>query len=263
MEMRLASLQLKAYGLSDPGLVRRNNEDVWGCLPEHYLYLLADGMGGHQAGEVAAREAVIHICSAMRNFFEKEVSDDLSTAVIASHINETIEETNQFIHELARTDELLHGMGTTLLLLCFYAGYVIAAHVGDSRIYRMRGNSILQVTQDHSLLRELIDNGKVTSTKAGEFPYKNILTRAVGTCTTVEPTVCMSSVRQGDVFLLCSDGLSDLLNQEEIEEILNKSLSIEEKVRFLIAAAKHKGGYDNVTVVLIEVIEAAADENIS
>ena len=256
-------LQLKAYGLSDPGLVRKNNEDVWGCLPEHHLYLLADGMGGHQAGEVAAREAVIHVCSAMRSFFENHVHHDLSTTSIASHIKESIEETNHFIYELAQTDELLHGMGTTLILLCFYAGNVIVAHVGDSRIYRLRQRSILQVTKDHSLLREMIDNGKVASTHAGEFPYKNILTRAVGTGNTVEPTLCMSAVRQGDIFLLCSDGLSDLLNQEEIEDILNKSLSIEEKVRFLIAAAKHKGGYDNVTVVLIEVIEASSDENIS
>ena len=267
MEMRIAPpqlrLKLSASGLSDPGLVRKNNEDVWGCLPEHHLYLLADGMGGHQAGEVAARETVIHVCSLMRAYFEKNALKELTPSDVASFIRSAIEETNHFVYELGQTDELLYGMGTTLILLCFFQGNVIAAHVGDSRIYRLRDSSLLQVTQDHSLLRELIDAGKLASQQAGEFPYKNILTRAVGSGTVVEPTLCMSAVRSGDLYLLCSDGLCDLLNQQEIEDILKKSLSIEEKVRYLIAAAKHKGGYDNITVVLIEVIETSTYENIS
>ena len=260
MEMSIDSLQLMVYGLSDPGLVRKNNEDVWGCLPECHLYLLADGMGGHQAGEVAAREAVIHVCSAMRAYFEKLQPNEATVTSVCAALKDAVLQANHFIYELGQTDEMLHGMGTTLTVLCFYANQAISIHVGDSRTYRLRANHLEQITQDHSLLRELINTGKFADNDAGGFPYKNILTQAVGTEDTVEPAICISQFEQGDLYLLCSDGLSDLVPREDIEKILISSHSVEEKVRYLIAAAKHKGGYDNITVV---IVGATLNENIS
>ncbi len=262
METRNVPLQILTYGLSDPGLVRKNNEDVWGCLPEHHIYVLADGMGGHQAGEVAAREAVIHLCSLLRAALESGVERDSIQSMVAA-IQQAMAATNHFIYELGQTDELLHGMGTTLLCLQFFSGHVIAAHVGDSRIYRLRDQKLQQLTQDHSLLREMIDTGKVSSSQASDSPYKNILTRAIGTSSAVEASFAISVPCENDLYLMCSDGLSDLLSEQEIEVVLNQPLSIEEKVRSLIAAAKHKGGYDNITVVLIEVIGTDAKESIS
>ena len=264
MVVRLMPFKLKAYGLSDPGLVRQNNEDVWGCLPEHHIFVLADGMGGHQAGEIAAREAVLFFCSQLRKSFD-EMQEQWSVESLVSLIRSVVEDTNHFVYELSMTDELLKGMGTTLCSLLFYEGYVIHAHVGDSRIYRLRNGHLMQLTHDHSLVRELIELGKVAEHEVGDFDYKNIITRAIGTEFAVEPTLEALPLCHQDSYLLCTDGLSDLLSPCEIEDILKKKLTVEEKVRSLIAAAKIKGGYDNVTVVLVEVTETHApkEENLS
>ena len=264
MILRLMPFTIVAYGLSDTGLIRQNNEDFWTSLPGHRLYVLADGMGGHQAGEVAAREASQFFLSRFEKFFENEVVKHLSRKEIAFEIGKMIKETNNFIFELGQTHELLRGMGTTFCCLFFHEDSVIFAHVGDSRIYRLRHGKIKQLTHDHSLLTELIDLGRVTEEDAKEFLYKNIITRAIGTEPYVEPSVESELIRAQDQFLLCSDGLSDLLTSDEIENILNQQLTVEEKVRALIAEAKQKGGYDNVTVVLTEVKEQNnAKENIS
>ncbi len=177
-------------------------------------------------------------------------------------LKEAIQDTNNFIYELGLTDDMLTGMGTTLLCLYFHNDMVVRAHVGDSRLYRLRHGTLEQMTQDHSLLRELIEIGKVKEKESTEFQYKNIITRAIGTEASVEPTISISKIEGGDVYLLCTDGLSDLLSQKEIENILKQPLTVEERVRSLIAAAKRKGGYDNVTVVLIEVTEKDAKEDL-
>jgi PPM family protein phosphatase len=261
MVLRLMALKLSAYGLSDTGLVRQNNEDVWGCVPEHHLYILADGMGGHQAGEVAAREAVLYLCSSVRKALEKESGAELPIEEVVRLLRQTIEETNHFVYEISLSHELLKGMGTTLCILYFHDEYVVHAHVGDSRIYRLRNNNIEQLTQDHSLLRELVDLGKIKNHEVEDFLYKNIITRAIGTDVAVEPAINISLIQPHDIYLLCSDGLSDLLSKDEIEDFLRQPIAVEEKVRTLIAAAKQKGGYDNVTVVLVEVIEENAKED--
>lgn len=263
MVLRVMPLKLSAYGLSDMGLVRQNNEDVWGCVPEHHLYVLADGMGGHQAGEVAAREAVLYLCSYMRKALEKITTRELVIEEVVNLLRHAIEDTNHFVYEISLSHELLKGMGTTLCTLYFHEEYVVHAHVGDSRIYRLRNKKIEQLTQDHSLLRELVDLGKVQDHEVEDFLYKNIITRAIGTDITVDPAINVSMIHANDIYLLCSDGLSDLLSKEELEETLKQPLAVEEKVRTLIAAAKQKGGYDNITVVLVEVIEEHAKENLS
>ncbi|MDB6080746.1 MAG: prpC-A [Chlamydiia bacterium] len=256
--LRLMPYTLSAYGLTDIGLVRQNNEDVWGYLPEHHLYVLADGMGGHQAGEVAAREAIVFLCSHIRKFLEENQVETLNLHQIQHIISLAIEDTNHFVHEMSLSHDLLKGMGTTLCCLYFHNESVIYAHVGDSRIYRLRHHRLEQLTQDHSLLRELVDHGKIESEEKGGVLYKNIITRAIGTEVQIEPAVNVALTELGDIYLLCTDGLTDLLTKAEIENFLNQPYTVEEKVRSLIHAAKQKGGYDNITVVLVEVAE---DEN--
>ncbi len=255
MVLRLMPYKLCAYGLSDMGLVRQNNEDVWGCLAEQHLYVLADGMGGHQAGEVAAKEAVVFLCSHVRKLLEQEANQELPLEEIVQLIGMAIEDTNQFVYELSLSSELLTGMGTTLCCLYFHDDYVVHAHVGDSRIYRLRNAKIEQLTQDHSLLREMRDRGQLGNDENGVLLYKNIITKAIGTEALVAPSVNLSLISPKDIYLLCSDGLSDLISKREIELILNQPHTVEEKVRSLIHAAKQKGGYDNITVVLVEVAE--------
>ncbi|HXF28584.1 MAG TPA: PP2C family serine/threonine-protein phosphatase [Chlamydiales bacterium] len=243
---------LSAYGLSDKGLVRQNNEDFWACVPDLHLFMLADGMGGHQAGEVAAKEAVVFLSSHLHDLLEKFFSDAPNLEKLIKLLQTSISDTNRYIYKMSFSHELLQGMGTTLCCLYFYGDRVIYSHVGDSRIYRLRKNQLEQLTQDHSLFRELVDRG-VSFDARKEPVYKNIITQAIGTEEVIAPSINVSLVEPNDLYLLCSDGLSDYLSKAEIEQCLNQPHSVEERVRALICAAKKKGGYDNVTVVLVEV----------
>lgn len=254
---------LAVYGLSDVGLVRKNNEDMWGSSLEHHMFVLADGMGGHQAGEVASREAIFYFLSHMKKSFEEKNSQEISPEEASELIRHGIEETNRVVYQLSKTHELLSGMGTTLACLYFHNNSVIYAHVGDSRIYLQRKGQLKQLTFDHSLLRELIDRGCISKHKEEDFTYKNIITRAIGTEPFVEATKNISEVMVGDLYLLCSDGLSDLLTNHEIDQVLLLPLTVEEKVRTLIALAKRKGGYDNITAVLVQVNNINEESNIS
>ena len=252
MALRLMPHTIVAYGLSDMGLIRQNNEDVWASVLEKRLFILADGMGGHQAGEVAAKEAVQYFLSR----FQSAVPKSDTPQDIQEMIRAIIRDTNTFIFRLGQTHELLRGMGTTFCCLYFLEDFALYAHVGDSRIYRVRDGQVMQLTHDHSLLRELIDLGQIREQQIDEFLYKNIITRAIGTESNVEPTVEVTPLQIGDLYLLCSDGLSDLLSVEEIQTVLVASLTIEEKVRSLIAEAKQRGGHDNITVVIVEIRKA-------
>lgn len=244
---------LTAYGLSDTGLVRKNNEDVWGSLPEHHLFVLADGMGGHQAGEVAAREATNFFIKHLKEYFEDAQASEHSKQSTIETIRYTLEQTNHFVYQLSKTHELLHGMGTTMLAIYFNENTVIWAHIGDSRIYRLRGGELEQLTKDHSLFAELLELGQVSDRHVEECSFKNVITRAIGTEAFVEPTVDADTIYADDLYLLCSDGLTDLLSNDEIADVLSSPFTVEEKVRLLIVLAKKKGGYDNITCVCVEV----------
>ncbi len=243
--------QIAAFGQSDVGLVRQNNEDVWDEQPALKFYVLADGMGGHRAGEVAAREAVKELC----RILIKELSNQkaVSLSKTCDLVRNAIIEVNKIIYKLGHTDAHLRGMGTTLCCVYFYDEWVILAHVGDSRIYRLHEKKLEQVTVDHSLLRELIELGQLPDRVEPSFLYKNILTRAIGTEPSVEPSVQVCDAVCGDIYLMSSDGLSDMLTQEEIEVILNSYPSITDATHTLIAEAREKGGYDNITVVTMKI----------
>lgn len=240
-----------ATGLTDIGLVRQNNEDVWSSEPQVGLYVIADGMGGHQAGEIAARETVKALCKAVKLKIPTLEANTISD--VSSFLKRAVIHVNGVVYKLGRTKPELRGMGTTLCCLLFHSKGLAFAHVGDSRIYRLRGNKFEQLTKDHSLFRELVDKGQLNEEQITDFLYKNIITKAMGTEPKIEPTVATKRVNDGDIYLMCTDGLSDLLASEEMSKIITSALTIEEAAQNLIAAANDKGGRDNVTVVIAKV----------
>lgn len=250
MSSQVKHYKVDVYGISDIGLVRHNNEDSWKYLQEDMFYVLADGMGGHQAGEVASHECVERLCKLFhsRNNAASTLEETKQILSIA------IQEVNASIYYLAKQYQKLKGMGTTLCCIFFHSQGLIYAHVGDSRIYRFRDQRLEQLTHDHSLLRELIDLGQLSEQQADAFLYKNIITKAIGTEPHVEPSVKHTAVYANDMFLMCSDGLTDLLSLKEIQEIF-LTYSQDKIAQVLVTKAKQKGGHDNITVVLLKVKE--------
>lgn len=245
------AINIKACGISDVGLVRNNNEDVFAELPEQRCFIIADGMGGHQAGEIAAREAV-ETLSGLLQKYSKSLQSSLTTA--SETIYKSICDVNAHVFKMGRSIPELKGMGTTLCLLHIQEEGIVFAHVGDSRIYRLRAGVLDLLTKDHSLLSELVDLGQIKEDDAGEFHYKNIITRAIGTEPLVQPTIQIESVQAKDIFILCSDGLSDLLKKEEMEAVLNESESLSLAASQLILLSKKRGGHDNITLLLVQVL---------
>lgn len=244
--------RVTAFGLSDIGLVRQNNEDTWAALEKLGFFVLADGMGGHRAGEVASKLAVETMCGAIESAFDGNI-EDLSFEEAHGVVQLAIEVTNRAVYETGKECPEYRGMGTTLCCLQFHPKGVIYAHVGDSRIYRLRHNQLEQVTRDHSLIREMVDLGQIHEGHAEEYVYKNIITRAVGTEPEIDPSVHMVDIADNDIYMMCTDGLSDMLSIKEMERILNKDYPLDKASQHLVMNAKERGGYDNVTVVLIRV----------
>lgn len=242
---------IKACGISDIGLVRTNNEDVFAELPELKCFMLADGMGGHQAGEIASHEAVQTLSQLLQKqgkILQKSLEEALNV------IHKAICDVNTHVFKLGRSTPELKGMGTTICLVHIHDEGVIIAHVGDSRIYRLRSGTLSLLTKDHSLLRELMDLGQINEDHAGGYHYKNIITRAIGTEPTVEPTIQIEMRQKNDIFILCSDGLSDLLTIKEIETVLNEADSLSLAATRLILLSKKRGGHDNITLILVQII---------
>ncbi len=240
---------MKAFGLSDIGVTRPNNEDVWIACPEVGFFAIADGMGGHRAGEVAAKEAIDHLANSVRKIKNQGPIEWMI------ELRHAIEKANSWVYRLGKNDDALSGMGTTLCCLIWTDVAVIYAHVGDSRIYRLRDTKLELLTQDHSLFAKWLKIGKESHTP---FPYKNVITRAVGTAPIANPEIAVSDHQPGDLFFLCTDGLSDVLSIEDIEKIINRSPDIETASRRLIQKAKIKGSSDNITILMIqsEIISA-------
>lgn len=244
--------KITAVGLSDIGMVRKNNEDAWCALPKQHFYALADGMGGHAAGEVAAHEAIKVLCERIAE--DLTAQDEDFTLDEARHlVIDAIETVNTHVYKMGRKNPDLRGMGTTLCCLLFHPKGLVYGHVGDSRIYRLRKGHLFQMTKDHSLVRELVDTGKLDERQAGEYLYRNIITRAVGTEPFLEPSVRVCDLSAGDLFLVCSDGLSDHLSREEMEEMLKGHGTLQEITQALLKAAKEKGGFDNITLIVAQV----------
>jgi protein phosphatase len=243
--------KISSAGLSDIGKVRQNNEDVFALLPEENCYIIADGMGGHQAGEIAAKETVKILSQMLVLAQQNHVLVGKTLKEIRDWFREAIAEINRRIFVMGSTSEGLYGMGTTVCCLYFCGENAIYSHVGDSRIYRLRNNQLKQLTKDHSLLRELIDLGQIDEEQTEYLMYKNILTKAIGTEPQVRPSVHASEVQENDLYLMCTDGLTDLLSKEDIQRVLIQNISsLELCAKSLVEQAKAQGGHDNITVVL-------------
>jgi len=238
--------KLCSHGVSDTGLVRTNNEDAWVGSTRERLFVLADGLGGHQAGEVAAKEAVEVFSGAFHEMFVESDRDELSEVEVIDSLRICFERTNSHVYEMSCGHDLLRGMGTTFCSLSFHGDMAAISHVGDSRIYLLRNSQFEQLTKDHCWTRRFLPDGE------GKM-CKGVLTRALGTTPEVEPTIRLLKVCPDDLFLLCSDGLSDMLSHQEIEKIVKEPMTIGQRVRMLVSQAKKKGGGDNITVILVEV----------
>ncbi len=251
MLTRTIPYTIQACGRSDVGLVRDNNEDAWKVELQNNVFILADGMGGHSAGEIAAHTAVEHYTDLVKEKLSIETKADLMQA--AKIMRELIREVNHAVHRMGRSDSDLRGMGTTLVVSYFHQEGMIYGHVGDSRLYLMRRKKLRQLTEDHSLVQELIELGELSEKRARDYSHRNIITKAIGTEPYVDPSVHQVEVKSGDLILMCSDGLTDLLTDEEIEAIVASSQTIEKKAETLIQEAKRRGGHDNITVILMKI----------
>lgn len=228
------------------GRVRPLNEDAYFVSePDKtgtVVAIVADGMGGHNAGEVASDKAVgivQKICNKCANDNAKEI------------LTEAVEEANREIYEMSINAKNLFGMGTTMTACVAKEGSVTAVQVGDSRLYLLRKETITQITKDHSLVEMLLENGTITKEEARRHPQKNIITRAVGTDRTVCADVYEFATEAGDVILLCSDGLVNMVEDEEILSLIKESETLDDAANKLVAAADNAGGTDNITVILI------------
>ena len=236
----MKKVTINAFGKTDIGTVRTSNEDAFASLDEEQFYVLADGMGGHLAGEVASKEAVDFMCRGMHQITQNNFAAS-GPRLVEDQLKQLIISTNAWVKHLSGTSNIYMGMGTTLCCALFHKKMLYYAHVGDSRIYRLRKSSFTLLTKDHSDIRK---------TKRGN---KKLLTQAVGTQTRVEPDVNSLSIEANDIYLLCSDGLTDFVPSEIVLSILNSKKTVEEKVSNLIDSAKTYGGSDNITAFLLEI----------
>jgi PPM family protein phosphatase len=241
-------LSQHAYGMSDVGLRRSNNEDVFIIRTDHSVFALGDGIGGAASGEVASRLFAETIVERFAHAVVRSKSDAVNI------VKESFGRANDRIFNEAKVSPEHHGMGCTGELLFFYDSEYYLGHVGDSRTYLYRQGSLRQMTRDHSLVQEQIDQGLLTPDEARTHSYRNVLMRAVGIHEVLDIDLIRGETFPDDIFLLCSDGLSDMVDDHSIEMVLSLSLHLEQKVKKLIELAKSAGGYDNVTVVLCETV---------
>ncbi|WP_243290239.1 Stp1/IreP family PP2C-type Ser/Thr phosphatase [Bacillus sp. FJAT-47783] len=241
---------MKAIFLTDKGKVRPHNEDCGGILKNQdgqVLAIVADGMGGHRAGDVASRMTV----EKLKHAWEK--SSSLSTPNKAeSWLKEQIEMVNRELYEHAKAHDECQGMGTTIVAFLSFETFATISHIGDSRCYLLNGSGFKQITEDHSLVNELLKSGQISKEDAEQHPRKNILLRALGTEPSVQIDMKTIGIDPGDVIMLCSDGLSNKVSEEELKEILSSHEPLEIRAEKLITRANVKGGEDNISVVLYE-----------
>ncbi len=249
---------LQIVSITDPGRVRGHNEDCVESRPELGIVVLADGMGGYNAGEVASGMATSLIASGLQEAWTrdalKKLNRDAAMALSQRVLQEQVAKANKAIFEAAQKDPHCAGMGTTLVACVFYDNFLTVGHIGDSRLYRMRSDILEQVTRDHSLLQEQIDSGLITKEDARSSHNKNLVTRAVGIDPEVEAEIHSYDVQKDDIFLLCSDGLNDMIEDDEIQMTLIALRSnLELTAQQLVQAANDAGGRDNVSVMLVRI----------
>ncbi len=259
--------QLCKYGYlaaaaSHRGRVRTANEDSFGICAEEGLFVVCDGMGGAAAGEVASRVAVDAVlkslCSPRKKTAARDTDPgpmgDTAYSEVSGLLRDAVSDANDVVFSQAANDSRLHGMGTTLVALLVQGGKVWVAHVGDSRCYRYRKGVLEQLTHDHSLVDEQVKLGQLTREEADRSPLRNVITRAVGSQRSVSTEISEFETMPGDLFLLCSDGLTRELADGRIENLLNETDDLDQICKYLIDATNDAGGRDNVTCVLVRAV---------
>ncbi|MFI5303544.1 MAG: Stp1/IreP family PP2C-type Ser/Thr phosphatase [Nitrospiria bacterium] len=244
-------MPIKVSAISDIGKVRKGNEDSWGVFQDISLCIVADGMGGHKAGDIASKLAVETIYQVLR---ERKHSDDLRFEQISHYLNDSIQKANLKIFEEGKKNPGQAGMGTTVVVTWIKNDNATIAYVGDSRAYLLRKNNLRQITSDHTLVNDYLTKGLLQLNEVDHHPLRHVLSRAVGPQEQVEADILCVPLQPGDILLLCTDGLSNMLSKDKMEDILNSPESIETKNQRLINQALDSGGSDNVTAMLIQYI---------
>ena len=255
-KIMLIGTELEYAAQTDVGLYRDNNEDAIALCPESALTILADGMGGYNAGEIASDLAVKEIQSFIQQKLP-HIADQIKANRIADAaqlIVQAVESANTAIWHAATSQREYYGMGTTLVMTLCQNDNLLVAHVGDSRAYRFRHNQLIQITHDHSVVQEQIDAGLLTPDAAQTSKIKNLVTRAVGVMGNVDVEVHAHKMQVGDIYLLCSDGLSDMVTTQQISDVLQNKAKLQDACDDLVVLANQQGGRDNISVVLFKVI---------
>ena len=253
-------MKIRYAAKTDVGMKRTHNEDYFSLVEKEQLFIVADGMGGHASGEVASKMAAETISEFYQHTSDDEDATwpfkmDRSLSYIENRLVCGVRLANLRIFETANRDLRYKGMGTTIVsaLVCGERAYL--CHVGDSRAYRIRDGTIEQLTRDHSLLEDYKEaKPDMTEEEERNFPHKNVITRALGMRGTVQVDISGHEIQAGDVYVLCSDGLSGMVSDEEIGEIVGKAESLERAVAELVDAANRSGGTDNITTLLLQCV---------
>lgn len=241
---------MKYEAISNTGKVRDNNEDCY-YIPEdknHPLFIVADGIGGHNCGEIASQLAVDVIKSRIKDIDEYENLEELESDFIKA-----ISDANREVFEKSKSSEVYEGMGTTLTLLYVYNNAMLIGHVGDSRTYAISNNEIRQLTEDDTMVNRLVKLGEITKQEAENHPKKNIITNAVGTDETIDISLVQYNYENGEYILMCTDGLTDMIPNEKILEIVRENKIPSKISEELLKEALDAGGKDNVTLIIIQV----------
>jgi len=242
---------MKIYAETDIGMIRKMNQDAYYISEENENYklcILADGMGGYTGGEIASRLACISVAEYIIKKFD--VNKQQTKEDIMEMIKNAMEHSNNVVYEKSKEAEELEQMGTTLEVCLIYNNRAYIGHIGDSRIYRIRQNIMRKITIDHSYVQKLVKDGKITKEEALTHPKKNMLMKALGCEEQVEPDVMVKGFNENDIILMCSDGLTNMISEQEIYNIIEKD--IESAIYNLIKKAKELGGYDNITAIIIK-----------
>jgi len=240
-------VHITCAGRTDVGIIRSGNEDNYLMVPDRGIFVVADGMGGHAAGEVASEMAVRVVARELGSL--KGLSDDQ----VADRMRLAIRAANGAIFDRTLTEHDKRGMGTTVTTLVLYDTRFLIGQVGDSRAYLFRDGKLIQLTKDHSYVQEQVDAGYLTPEQARSHPYSNVITRCVGANSDVMPDIYLGTAQPKDVFLLASDGLTGMLEDRQLAELLAPTRMPQEQVDELIAEANRHGGLDNITAIIVRV----------
>ena len=242
---------IKAYAKSDVGKIREINEDSFYITEDQFndiqLFILADGMGGCNAGEIASNDAIVCTKNYIETNFANTPKDKEN---LMNLVKSSMEYANMVVYENSLKNKNLEGMGTTLEVCLIYNNRAYIGHIGDSRIYRIRNDFMRKLTQDHSYVQKLVQEGTITSEEAEHHQKKNILMKALGCNAYVEPDIMVKGFQKGDILIMCSDGLTNMVNADDIFNIVNENFEL--ATRELVDLANQNGGMDNITIVTIK-----------